>query len=72
MIKKSTWCSNTQLNPLRWLEMPITFDHRDHRVHLPRPGACPLVVSPVVSQVCLAKVLIDDGNALDIIFTSTL
>ena len=52
--------------------MPITFDRRDHWVHLPRPGAYPLVVSPVVSQVRLAKVLVDGGSALDIIFASTL
>ena len=30
------------------------------------------MVSPVVSQVHLAKVLVDDGSALDIIFASTL
>ena len=60
------------VEPLRWSEMPITFNRRDHWVHLPRPGAYPLVVSPVVSQVRLAKVLIDGGSALDIIFASTL
>ncbi|XP_039797595.1 uncharacterized protein LOC120662531 [Panicum virgatum] len=52
--------------------MPITFDCCDHWVHLPRPGGNPLVVSPVVSQVHLAKVLVDGGSALDIIFASTL
>jgi len=30
------------------------------------------VTSPVVSQVCLAEVLVDGGSALDIIFASTL
>ena len=30
------------------------------------------MVSPVVSQVHLAKVLVDGGSALDIIFASTL
>ena len=30
------------------------------------------MVSPVVSQVRLAKVLVDSGSALDIIFASTL
>ena len=60
------------VEPLRWSETPVTFDRHDHWVHLPRPGAYPLVVSPVVSQVRLAKVLIDDGSALDIIFSSTL
>jgi hypothetical protein len=60
------------VEPLRWSEMPITFDCCDHWVHLPRPGGNPLVVSPVVSQVHLAKVLVDGGSALDIIFASTL
>ena len=60
------------VEPLRWSETPVTFDHRDHWVHLPRPSAYPLVVSPVVSQVRLAKVLVDGGSALDIIFASTL
>ena len=60
------------VEPLRWSETPITFDRRDHWVHLPKPGAYPLVVSPVVSQVRLAKVLVDGGSALDIIFASTL
>ena len=57
--------------PLRWSETPITFDRHDHWVHLPRSGAYPLVVSPVVSQVRLAKVLVDSSSALDIIFAST-
>ena len=60
------------IESLRWSETPITFDRRDHWVHLPRPGAYPLMVSPVVSQVRLAKVLVDGGSALDIIFTCTL
>ena len=60
------------VEPQRWSETPITFDRRDHWVHLPRPGAYPLVVSPVVSQVRLAKVLVDGGSALDIIIASTL
>ena len=60
------------VEPLRGSEMPITFDRRDHWVHLPRPGAYPLVVSPVVSQVHLAKVLVDGGSTRDIFFSSTL
>ena len=60
------------VEPLWWSETPITFDRHDHWVHLPRPGAYPLVVSSVVSQVRLAKVLIDGGSALDIIFASML
>ena len=60
------------VEPLRRLEMPITFDRHKHWVHLPRLDAYPLVISLVVSQVRLAKVLVDGGSALDIIFASTL
>ena len=52
--------------------IPITFDRRDHWVHLPRPGAYPLVVNPVIRQIRLASVLIDRGSALNIIFAKTL
>ena len=60
------------VEPLRWSEMPITFDRRDLCVHLPKSDSYPIVVSPVVSQVHLAKVLVDGGNGLDIIFPRTL
>jgi hypothetical protein len=36
------------IEPLFWSEIPITFDRRDHWVHLPRLGAYPLVVNPVI------------------------
>jgi hypothetical protein len=41
-------------------------------VHLPWPGAYPLVVNPVINQILLAKVLIEDCSALNIIFAKTL
>ena len=60
------------VEPLRWSEIPITFDRCDHWVHLPRLGAYPLVVNPVIHQIRLARVLIDEGSALNIIFANTL
>src|SRR6185503_5987747 len=60
------------VEPLRWSEIPITFDRRDHWVHLPKPSAYPLVGNPVICQIRLARVLIDGGNALNIIFAKTL
>ena len=50
------------VEPLCWSEIPITFDRRDHWVHLPRPGAYPPVVNPVIRQIYLARVLIDEGS----------
>jgi len=60
------------VEPLRWSDIPITFNRRDHWVHLPRPGAYPLVVNPMICQIRLARVLIDGGSALNIIFAKTL
>jgi len=60
------------VEPLRWSEIPITFDRRDHWVHLSRLGAYPLVVNPVIRQIRLARVLVDGGSALNIIFAKTL
>ena len=60
------------VEPLRWSEIPITFDRRDHWVHLPRPGSYLLVVNPVIRQIRLARVLVDGGSALNIIFAKTL
>ena len=56
------------VEPLWWSEIPITVDRHDHLVHLPTLDSYPLVVS----QVLLAKVLVDGGNALYIIFVSTI
>ena len=60
------------VEPLLWSEIPINFDRRNHWVHLPRPGAYHLVVKPVIRQIRLARVLIDGGSALNIIFAKTL
>ena len=54
------------------MEIPITFDRCDHWVHLPRLGAYPLVVNSVIHQIRLARVLIDGGGTLNIIFAKTL
>lgn len=60
------------VEPLRWFEVPVTFDRRDHWVHLPNLGTYPLVVSLVVSKVRLSKVLVYEGSGLNIIFSKTL
>jgi hypothetical protein len=31
---------------LKWSEVPITFDRKDHHDHVPQPGSYPLVVAP--------------------------
>jgi hypothetical protein len=32
---------------LKWSEVPITFDRKDHPDHVPQPGSYPLVVAPL-------------------------
>jgi hypothetical protein len=57
---------------LDWSDKPITFDRADHPDHVPSPGKYPLVVDPVIGDVRLAKVLMDGGSSLNIIYAETL
>jgi hypothetical protein len=36
----------TKPSYLKWSEVPITFDRKDHPDHVPQPGSYPLVVAP--------------------------
>jgi hypothetical protein len=56
---------------LKWSEVPITFDRSDHPDFVPKPGRYPLIVSTIVKDVKLNKVLIDGGSSLNILFLKT-
>ena len=57
---------------LSWSESLITFDRRDHRSHITRPGRYLLVIDPIVRKNCLTKVLMDGGSGLNILYVDTL
>jgi hypothetical protein len=57
---------------LDWFDKPITFDQGDHPDRVPSPGKYPLVVDPVIGNVRLTKVLMDEGSSLNIIYAETL
>jgi hypothetical protein len=38
---------------LKWYEVPITFDPRDHPDFVPKPGRYLLIVTPIVKDVKL-------------------
>jgi hypothetical protein len=56
---------------LRWSKVPITFDHSDPLDFVPKPGRYPLIVSPIVMDVKLNRVLVDGGSSLNILFLKT-
>jgi hypothetical protein len=58
--------------PLCWSEVPISFSHDDQWTSFSELGKSPLVLDLVVAEVRLTKVLINGGNGLNLIFTSTL
>jgi hypothetical protein len=61
-------------NPLflDWSEVVITFDRDDHPYYIPNLGVYPLVVDPIIANTRLAKVLMDGGSSLNIIYAQTL
>jgi hypothetical protein len=46
---------------LKWSEVPITFNRKDHPDNVPQPGSYPLVVAPLFMSRRIHKVLVDGG-----------
>jgi hypothetical protein len=44
---------------LKWSEVLITFDRRDHPDNVPQPGSYPLVVAPLFKSIRIHKVPMD-------------
>jgi hypothetical protein len=57
---------------LKWYEVLINFHRSDHLDFIPKPGWYPLIVSPIVKDVKLNRVLDDGGSSLNILFLKTL
>jgi hypothetical protein len=62
----------TKPSYLKWSEVPITFDHKDHPGHVPQLGTYPLVVAPLFKSKRIHKVLMDGGSGINILYASTL
>jgi hypothetical protein len=47
LIRREVFNTDTvKSSYLKWSEVPITFDRKDHPNHVPQPGSYPLVVAP--------------------------
>jgi hypothetical protein len=57
---------------LKWSEVPITFDRKDHPDNVPQPGSYPLVVAPLFKSRRIDKVLMDGGSGINVLYVSTL
>jgi hypothetical protein len=57
---------------LKWSEVLITFDHKDHPNRIPQPGAYPLVVAPLFRSKRIHKVLMDGGSGINMLYVLTL
>jgi hypothetical protein len=61
-----------KLSYLKWSEVPITFDRKNHPNHVPQPGSYPLVVAPLFKSRRIHKVLMDGGSGINVLYASTL
>jgi hypothetical protein len=62
----------TKPSYLKWLEVPITFDRKDHPDTVPQPGSYPLVVAPLFKTRRIHKVQMDGGSGINVLYASTL
>jgi hypothetical protein len=57
---------------LKWSEVPITFDRKDHPNSVPQPGSYPLVVAPLFKFRRIHKVPMDGGSGINMLYSSML
>jgi hypothetical protein len=57
---------------LKWSEVPITFDHKDHPDKVPQPRSYQLVVAPLFKSRRIHKVLMDGGSGINVLYSSTI
>jgi hypothetical protein len=57
---------------LKWSEVLITFDCKDHPDHVPQPASYPLVVAPLFKSKRIHNVLMDGGSGTNVLYVSTL
>jgi hypothetical protein len=57
---------------LKWSEVPITFDRKDHLDNVPQPGSYPLVVAPLFKSRRIHKVVMYGGSGINVLYSSTL
>ena len=58
-----------KFNP--WSSYPITFDHRDHPTSIRHGGFTALVLDPIIDGFHLARVLMDGGSSLNLLYQDT-
>jgi hypothetical protein len=56
---------------LKWFEVPITIDRSSPPDFVPKPRCYPLIVSPIVKDVNISRVLVGGGSSLNILFLKT-
>lgn len=54
------------------IDMPITFDHKDQLRSAKKRCPTNLEIDPIVGSCRLRKVLMDEGNNLNLIYTDTI
>jgi hypothetical protein len=57
---------------LKWSEVPITFDGKDHPDTVPQPGSYPLVVAPLFKSRRIHNILMNGGSRINVLYASTL
>jgi hypothetical protein len=55
---------------LKWSEVSITFDRKDHPDHVLQPGSYPLVVASLFKSKRVHKVLMDGGSGINVLYAT--
>src|SRR3954465_12058398 len=57
---------------LRWSEIPITWDRKDHPEHIPMENQYAMVINPLIDGNEFTKCMVYSGSSIDIMYPDTL
>jgi hypothetical protein len=57
---------------MKWSEQKIEFSDEDHPKAIVTVGRYPIVVEPTIRNIKVARVLIEGGSSINLLFASTL
>ena len=57
---------------LRWSEIPITWDRKDHPDLIPTENQYAMVINPLIDGVEFTKCMVDSGSSINIMYLDTL
>ena len=72
LVRELNAVASAPPKPLEWSNQVITFDPEDHPDNVAGVGTLPLIVSPIIHNYKVTKMLVDGGSSLNLLTAKVL